>query len=262
MHLLSSVGAVPEVGCKAVDENKLTNIIASDMDKQKQTLKRRWYLVYRDEDASELNRSFISWFNSNTQDHHFEQVVRCFSSLQTPRICAEHYGNIDCVPMLSTVFFISGVEATAVNRSWIDNYYVSVNDMNTDISPREFNSLMRRCMGFPIVKYNVIIPSETATGDIETTLMSFYKCVLGGLCVIEKDYDDEASYKASFGLDYPWKDIFKEVAEVSKLDDTNLATCVVDRDFDGNGYLRQLSEGDLRLTKDQKSYLYDAFLID
>lgn len=232
------------------------------MEKQKQALKRRWYLVYRDEDASELNRSFISWFDSKTQDHHFEQVVRCFSSLQTPCICAEHYGNIDCVPMLSTVFFISGIEATAVNRSWIDNYYVSVNDVMAGITPREFNNMMRRAVGFPIVKYNVIIPTDTADGGIETTLMSFYKCVLGGLCVIEKDYDDEASYKASFSKQYPWNDCFREVADVSKLDDTNLATCVVERDFDGNGYIRQLSDGDLRLMKDQKSYLYDAFLID
>lgn len=229
---------------------------------EKQNLKRRWFLVYKDEDSSELNRQFISWFDSKTQDHHFEQVVRCFPSLQSPCICAEHYGNIDCVPMLSTVFFISSIDTTAVNRSWIDTYSVSVNDTPVEIQPREFNNMMRLSQGMPLVKYNIIIPTETAEGGIETTLMSFFKGVLGGLCVIEKEYDDEAAYRASFGQAYPWQSLFREVADARRLDDAALSHCMVARDFDGNGYVCTLSEQELRELRSQKGYLYDEFLID
>ena len=157
------------------------------MDKQtKNSTKRRWYLIYQDEDSTELNKRFVSWYDDKMQDHHFEQVVRCYPSPQCPCICAEHYGNIDCVPMLSTVFFISSIDTTAVNRSWIDHCSVIVNDNSTDITAREFNNLMRLGQGFPIAKYNVIIPTEAPDGTCDTTLMSFYKGVLGGLCVIEK----------------------------------------------------------------------------
>ena len=232
------------------------------MEKQNTTFKRRWYLVYREEESAELNKRFISWYDSKMQDHHFEQVVRCYPSLHRPCICAEHYGNIDCVPMLSTVFFISSIDTTAVNRSWIDNYAVIVNDTSTEIDAREFNNLMRLCQGFPIAKYNVIIPTETAEGELDTTLMSFYKGVLGGLCVIEKEYYDEGSYQASLQERQPWEGLFREVAEVAKLEDASLSRCMVQRDFEGNGFIRSLSDKELSELKEARRYLYDQFLTD
>lgn len=231
------------------------------MNLMESSIKRRWYLVYGDERVQELNRSFNAWFDSKTTDHHFEQVVRCFPSLKEPCICAEHYGNIDCVPVLSTVFFISNPDTTAVNRSWIDTYSMSVNENSSEITPREFNNMMHHCTGFPIAKYNILIPSETESG-LDMTFVSFYKGVLGGLCTIEKIFHDRQAHQASLAVHYPWEGTFHEASNPARLDDNALAQCVIEHDFDGNGYLRPLASTDLLQAKEQCGHLYEEFLID
>lgn len=221
--------------------------------------RRSWYLIYKDADSHELNRHFYDWFDGKSQDHHFEQVVRGFVMYNSPKVYAEHYANIDCVPKLSTVFFVSSINATAVNRSWVDNYYLNVKDQSIDINRKEFLNVVKTSTAFPTVRYNVIIPQETEEG-FKTTLVSFYKGVLGGLCVISKSYFSAEEYKASQNETYPWEGMFSEVADAEMLDDAKLSRCMIDYDFVGNGFLHELNPKELEMAVDSYRHLYDEFL--